>query len=176
MLLDYLKVSFLMMRAKPVRAALSLLGIYIGVLALVVILAIREGIRHQLDDLFRTEGAQVIFVHPGFDSVRKKIGRITPDELERLRGVPGIVSVAPRRVSEQDAKSASATIRAHLVGVDEKFVSVYRIPLVRGRVFLAQEVRSNQAVCLLTAEATQNFFQAESRLERLLTFRGFPIR
>ena len=56
MLSDYLKISFLMMRARPVRAALSLLGIFIGVLALVIILSIREGIRRQLDDLYRTEG------------------------------------------------------------------------------------------------------------------------
>ena len=36
MFLEYLNVSLLMMRSKPVRSILSLLGIYIGVLALVV--------------------------------------------------------------------------------------------------------------------------------------------
>ena len=58
MFLEYLNVSLLMMRSKPVRSVLSLLGIYIGVLALVVILAIREGVRRQLEGLFQTHGAQ----------------------------------------------------------------------------------------------------------------------
>ena len=67
MFLDYLKVSFLMMRSKPVRSVLSLLGIYIGVMALVIILSIREGVQRQIEGLYRTSGARVVFVHPGFD-------------------------------------------------------------------------------------------------------------
>ena len=39
MILHYLTVSLLVTRAKPVRSTLSLLGIYIGVLALIIILA-----------------------------------------------------------------------------------------------------------------------------------------
>src|SRR5258708_31951434 len=109
MLADYLKISFLMMRAKPVRTALSLLGIYIGVLALVIILSIREGIRQQLEDMFRTEGARVIYVYPGFDQERKKIGRLGPDDLDLLRATPGVLSAPPRLSLEADAQSAATT-------------------------------------------------------------------
>ena len=43
-----------MMRSKPVRSILSLLGIYIGVMALVLILSIREGISRQLREMYKT--------------------------------------------------------------------------------------------------------------------------
>jgi len=176
MFLNYLKVSFLMMRSKPVRSILSLLGIYIGVLALVVILAIREGIRRQLYDLYRTSGAQVIFVHPGYDQVRKVIGKLGPDDVTRLKMVPGVISVAPRRVSDQDAKTVAASIHAHLVGIDEKFVAVYRVPIIRGRSFLASEVQSNQAVCLLTGDATRKLFPTGEPLESTIDIQGIPYQ
>jgi putative ABC transport system permease protein len=172
MFLDYLKISYLMMKAKPIRAALSLLGIYIGVLALVIILSIREGIRFQLNDLFRTSGAQVLFVYPGFDQVRKKIGRLGDDDITRLKAVPGILSVASRRTSEQDVKSANVTAHLHLAGIDDKFVAVYRVPLIRGRVFLSSEVESNQAVCLITDEATRKLFPSGEPIGDVVDIQG----
>src|SRR5258706_14246551 len=118
MLADYFKIAFLMMRAKPIRAALSLLGIFIGVLALVMILSIREGIRRQLDDLYRTEGAHVIFVYPGYDPMRKKIGRLGPDDVVLLKLTPGVLSASPRLTAEEDVQSKSTAIHAHIAGAD----------------------------------------------------------
>src|ERR1700687_494394 len=158
MLADYLRISFLMMRAKPVRAALSLLGIYIGVLALVVILSIREGIRRQLDDLYRTEGAHVIFVYPGYDQARKKIGRLGPDDVELLRATSGVLSAAPRLTTEADVQSGATAIHARVAGADDRLVAVYRIPLVRGRVFLSEEVQNKAGVCILSSEAARKLY------------------
>jgi len=172
MLADYLKISFLMMRAKPVRTALSLLGIYIGVLALVIILSIRDGIRQQLEDMFRTEGAHVVYVYPGFDQERKKIGRLGPDDVDLLRATPGVLSAAPRSSLEADVQSAATTIHAHVTGADEKFLSVYRIPLVRGRTFLVEEVRKKAMVCLLTTQAAKKLFPTSDALGQTLTMQG----
>src|ERR1017187_10104790 len=108
MFLEYLNVSLLMMRSKPVRSILSLLGIYIGVLSLVVIRAIREGVRQQIEGLFKTHGAHVIFIHPGFDQVAKKIGRLTLADAQRLETVPGILSVMTRTTGEKDVRTADA--------------------------------------------------------------------
>jgi ABC-type antimicrobial peptide transport system permease subunit len=172
MLADYLKISFLMMRAKPVRTALSLLGIYIGVLALVIILSIREGIRQQLDDLFRTEGARVMFVYPGFDQERKKIGRLGPDDVDLLRTTPGVLSAAPRLSTEADVQSAVTTIHAHVTAADEKFLAVYRIPLFRGRNFLTEEVRKKTMVCMLTTQAAKKLFPNSEAMGQSLVMQG----
>src|SRR5258708_5845602 len=118
MFLDYLKISFLMMRSKPVRSFLSLLGIYIGFLPLLILLAIRHGIQQQIDDLYRTRGARVIFVHPGFDQVSHQIGRLTPDDIIRLRETPGILSALSRNSSEFDVRT-TVTHHAKIIGIDD---------------------------------------------------------
>jgi ABC-type lipoprotein release transport system permease subunit len=128
MILEYIKTSLLMIKVKPVRSILSLLGIYIGVLALLVILSIREGVEYELQNLFRTEGAKVIYVHAGFDQETRRIGQLTFDDSKRLRSLDGILSVLPRLTGSKDARSEFASKRVDLVGIDEAFFPVYRIP------------------------------------------------
>ena len=176
MFLEYLNVSLLMMRSKPVRSILSLLGIYIGVLSLVIILAIREGVRQQIEGLYKTHGARVIFIHPGFDQVAKKIGRLTLADVERLETVPGILSVMARTTGEKDVRTAAATVHAHLIGIDERFIELYRVPLVRGRSFFREEVAKKQAVCLLTAETAEKLFPVAEPLEQTLDVNGVAFR
>jgi putative ABC transport system permease protein len=176
MILDYLRVSFLMMRSKPVRSVLSLLGIYIGVLALVIILAIREGVSRQIEGLFRTSGAHVVFVHPGFDPVSKQIGRLTTDQVTSLRETPGVLSVLPRLTGEMDARSAGATAHVHLAGVDERFISLYRVPLIRGRTFLKQEIDQKQPVCLLTIDLAQKLFPVQEPIGALVDMNGVSYK
>lgn len=158
MISEFIQVSFLMMKAKPVRSFLSLLGIFIGVFSLVVILSIREGMRRQLSESYGLKGVRAIFVHPGFDTVSKRIGKIGPDDMARLRRVRGVKAVWPRLTTEMEFRSPTTGIRAHALGIDDQFVSIYRVPMVRGRTFLADEVTRRKPVCLLTVDTARKLF------------------
>ncbi len=173
--INYLKVAWLMMRSKPVRSALSLLGIYIGVLALVMILAIREGVRRQLDDLYRTKGARLVFVHPGFDQVSRKIGALTLDDLNLLRSIPGIISVLPRMSIDMDARTPAASAHAHVIGIDETFVPLYRIEMRVGRNFLKDEMSGQQPVCLITTTLARHLFPAGPAVGQQIVLQGIPV-
>lgn len=155
---EYLKVSFLMMRAKPVRTFLSLLGIFIGVLALVMILSIREGMRRKLLETYSLKGVSGLFVHPGFDPVARRMGRLGPDEIDRLRQTRGVRAVWPRLTSEMEVRGATVETKLTAVGIDDQFSSVYRLPMVRGRTVLAEEVARRAAVCILTTESVRKLF------------------
>jgi putative ABC transport system permease protein len=176
MFLGYLNVSLLMMRSKPVRSILSLLGIYIGVLALVIILAIREGLRSQIEGRFQTHGAHVVFIHPGFDMATKTIGKLGLDDVQRLKTAPGILSVLPRVTGEMDARSPTAYLHAHLVGVDDRFMGLYRVPLVNGRDFLKEEIDKRQAVCLLTAQTALRLFPVTEPLGAMVDMNGMSYK
>jgi len=172
MLIGYLKVSFLMMRSKPVRSILSLLGIYIGVMALVLILAIREGISRQLRDLFNTRGANIIFVNPGFDQVSKRVGQLGPDDILRLQETRGVVSVLPRAPVEMDVRTGSLSAHAKLLGIDQTFIPVFRIKVLRGRIFLPTEVQKKQPVCLLSADIVHTLFPLSEPIGASIDLQG----
>ncbi len=157
-LLNYCLVALLMMKQKPVRSALSLLGIYIGVLALVVILSIHEGMRRELEETFRTEGARVLFVQPSYDPATQRAGTLTLDDAARAARLNGLLGALPRLSSELELRSPGRKTRAQVLGIDADFVKVYRVPLSQGRAFLPDEVRAREPVCLLTAKAARELF------------------
>src|ERR1035438_205159 len=101
MFVEYLKVSFLLMRAKPVRSVLSLLGIYIGVLSLVIIMSIGAGMQEKLKETFGTRGARVVFIHPGYDQILRKAGSITTDDLKLIKNMPEVLSVEFDRIPDE---------------------------------------------------------------------------
>lgn len=175
MFLDYLKVALWMMRAKPVRAVLSLLGIFIGVLALVVILAIHEGARHSIDELYRTEGVRVFIVMPSFDEATMKMGNLTLDDATRLAQSPDILSVLPRLVSEREVRSLHGSSKAPIMGIDAAFIPVYRVPLLAGRVLLDKEVFFRQPVCLLTDKGEHRLFPLGGAVGQMIDIQGTPF-
>ncbi len=158
MWMNYSRVALSMMRAKPVRSTLSLLGVFIGVLSLVIILSLHEGARRSMDDLYRTEGVQVFLVMPSYDEATMRIGTLLPEDLKRLARSPMVVSVLPRLNAERDVRSANGMMRAQVIGIDSAFVPVYRVPLLSGRTFLEREVELRQPVCLLTPHGKEKLF------------------
>jgi len=172
MIAEHLFVALLMIRARPVRAALSWLGIYIGVLSLIIIVAIQGGTREQLDDLYRTEGARVILVHAGFDRETKHVGRLGLDDVSRLASTPGVISALPRLQDERDVRSDKVVLHTRVMGADENFVAVYRVPVLQGRVFLSREVATKQPVCLLTKETAEQLFPLSNAAGKTIEIQG----
>src|SRR5882724_8350522 len=172
MLTGYLRGAFYMIRAKPVRSVLSLLGIYIGVLSLIIILAIHEGARQELEGIYRTKEALIVIVFPGFNEETHQIGRLTSDEVQRLSALHDVKSVLQRLNQETEVRSPSGVLQAHVAGIDTAFVPLYRVPLKRGRLFLASEVATRQPVCLLTESAARKLFPVTDPIQNRITFLG----
>lgn len=174
--LDYLRTALWMVKAKPVRAALSVTGIFVGVLALAVILCVSEGVKRTLAESFSTRGATIFFVYPGFDQATRSVGRVTPDDLIRLREIPGIVSVLPRRTLDWTARSESGSSALRVTGVDADFFQVYRIRFLRGRPFTKAETERRSPVCVLTQEKAVELFPYADPVGASLTLNGVSFQ
>lgn len=172
MLLNYLLTALLMMRQKPVRTALSMLGIYIGVAALGVILAMHEGMRRGIEDVYSTAGASVFMLQPIFDSNTQQAGQLTPSDVNMLKTLPGIQSVMPRLNLSRKIRGQNDVQEVGLVAADDAFFNVYRIPLKAGRFFMREEVRTNQPVAVLTESTARKLFPLGSPLGRLINVEG----
>lgn len=172
MLLSYAQVAALMMSQKPVRSALSILGIFVGVLALVVILAMHEGMTRMVERLYSTEGTQVFLVEPGFDEATSQTGELNPSDVRRLASLPGVQTALPRLPVEKTVKGPRGSSSLQLLGVDEGFARAYRLGLREGRFFLPAEGRRSVPVMILTEAAAAALLPAGSPLGRLLSVEG----
>jgi len=160
------------MRAKPVRSVLSLLGIYMGVLALVVIMSIGKGIDEKLKESYGTHGARVVFIQAAYDPLLKKSGQITTDDLNQIQAQPEVLSVMQRADRIMEIRAAKATYSNRVVGVDESFVSLYRVKLTRGRNFLKNEIDRKQMVCLISEATARSLFPIGDALDSTVVIAG----
>jgi ABC-type lipoprotein release transport system permease subunit len=150
--------SFRLWRARPVRSALSLAGIYIGALTLMVILGLRRGAAQQIQRLASTHGTQVFLLSPqnlGNPGFRHLLNWDTRDALAKD---PHIETVLPRLTQQKWVRTPRETLSAHIMGIDPRFPQTYLIPFAEGRTFLPIEMTRKHPVCLLTRGGQKKLF------------------
>jgi putative ABC transport system permease protein len=86
-----------------------------------------------------------------------------------------VLGTLPRLSGEKDIRSEVTTVRAKLANIDESFVSIYRVPLLRGRSFMAAESRGKPPICLLTAETAEKLFPNGDAVGQSVTIAGSPF-
>lgn len=99
-----LKMAFSALRLNWFRTLLTLLGIIIGVAAVVTMMAIGEGGKQDVLKRIEAIGTNLISVRPGGGNMRNTgdIATLTLDDAEALRFLPGVSYVAPERTSPKN--------------------------------------------------------------------------
>jgi putative ABC transport system permease protein len=168
-LLEYALSAFRLMRVKLLRASLSIAGIYVGVFAVLAILSIQEGERRQIEDLYEVKGAQLLLALPSFDASTSRSGKLRQEEASRLREVAGVQTVLPRLTLQSNARAGDRSARVDLLGIDEPYLSLYRVRLRSGRRFLEHELRGQEPACIITAKTEAALFHPRSAVGEILT-------
>lgn len=90
---DIARVGFVGLRGRPLRAALSALGIAIGIAAMVTVLGIGTASRQQLLNQIQALGTNMLSVHPG-QTVFGDAAQLPPEAAGMVGRIPGVQSVS----------------------------------------------------------------------------------
>jgi putative ABC transport system permease protein len=101
--LDFLRISARQLMTKRLRVALTILGIAIGVAAVIGIVALSDGIRYQAIETIKAQSdLTLIEVHPGIAEGVTTL--ITDTKVEALRSSPHVLAVAPAFMDSYSTK------------------------------------------------------------------------
>ncbi len=162
----------------PMRSALTVLGIFIGVASVIWLLAIGEGISKEAQKQIEDLGADNIIVRSiqppdtGSDSFREiKAFGVKRSEAELIETtIPTVKSVLPIR--ELPTKLAytgnpnAKPIDGRLVGCTPEYAEVTRLEVDRGHFLTDQEILSRASVCVIAAKLAQRLFPSEDPLSK----------
>jgi putative ABC transport system permease protein len=103
LLMDAFKLAFRAVIAQPLRSFLTLLGIAIGIAAVILLTSIGEGIHRYVLDEFAQFGTNVIGVHPGkvktggaaLSGLPSSAKPLSLEDAEALMRLPNVVAVTP---------------------------------------------------------------------------------
>ncbi len=178
---EIIRVAFDAVLANKLRSLLTMLGIVIGIAAVITMVALGEGAQRSVEQRLSTLGTNVLTVRPG-QSFAGGLGRgqasMSIDDAEALRENPRhIQAVAPEIESRFQVEYGTKNASLSVVGTWPSYFDINQGRVVSGRLFTDAEDRGRRRVVVLGALAgTQLGLQdTASLIGETIRIRGVPF-
>ena len=155
-------VALSAIRANKLRSALTMLGIVIGVAAVITMVALGSGAQKQVQDQIQSLGTNLLSVFPGqqmFGGVAmdNRVNMRLDDAAALQRDGRTFAHVVPEISRNQQVKYGNQNANVRILGTTANYVDVNNYKLNAGRMFTAGEDESRKRVAVLGANIPTNF-------------------
>ena len=172
------RVAWEGMAVNKVRSFLTMLGIIIGVSAVIIMMAVSAGTEATIADRIQGLGSNLIMVSRGFGGERMgpgaergmSQGLSYEDALairEQVSGISGVV--AEQMATDQVVRADSATIQTDVIGAMVDFPQVRGVVLGDGRFFTQQDLDRKAKVAVLGYTTAQDLFGGSDPIGQSIT-------
>ncbi len=170
MLLESVLLAQREIRRNVLRSSLTVLGIIIGVAAVITMVTLGQGATRQVTSDISKLGSNLLMIHPGqgFHGPGGARTSSTPfnaaDVKAIEREIPGLNAVAPVSNSPSQAIYGNRNWSTAVMGSSSAFLEVRNWSLDSGRVFMENEARAGKAVCILGSTVKKELFGSQDPL------------
>ncbi|MEW6406086.1 MAG: ABC transporter permease [Chloroflexota bacterium] len=159
-----------------IRSILTMLGIIIGVSAVIIMIAISSGTEATIQDQITSLGSNLIFVQSGFSragpgaSAGSSSGLVFDDATAIADEITGVKAVVVEQNATETIKAGDVTIdSAEVLGTTTGFPSVRDVDIASGRYFTQTEVDRKQKVVVLGCDLAQELFGDTTAIGQTVT-------
>ncbi len=172
------RLSLKAIAANKMRAALTSLGIVIGVAAVITMLAVGSGTQKSMAERFSRFGTNILYLRQPWD-LDESISSpkdITMDDVRAVRRLPGVEAAAPYINSGFEVKYGYTSTSLDVLATDTDIFKTYDWELESGRYFNEKEVDSYAQVMVIGATAAQTIFNDMDPLDRTVVLDNIPFK
>jgi putative ABC transport system permease protein len=176
--------AFRILSRNPLRAGLTMLGIIIGIAAVIVMVSLGQGATTVVQAEISSLGTNVLIIVPGATSVggvRGGLGTLstlTVDDADEIQNkVYGVTTVMYATRSVLQAISEYKNWSTVVLGTTPEFIDVRNWPVAEGNFFTQSDMNSAANVAVLGKTAVQNLFEpGEEVVGSQIRIRNVPLR
>jgi putative ABC transport system permease protein len=176
--------AFRILSRNPLRAGLTMLGIIIGIAAVIVMVSLGQGATTVVQAEISSLGTNVLIIVPGATSVggvRGGLGTLstlTVDDADEIQNkVYGVTTVMYATRSVLQAISEYKNWSTVVLGTTPEFIDVRNWPVAEGNFFTQSDLNSAANVAVLGKTAVQNLFEpGEEVVGSQIRIRNVPLR
>jgi len=178
-----LKVAFRALRRNKLRTALTMLGIIIGVGAVIAMVGIGNGAKAQVQARIAALGQNVIMVFAG--SVNRGgvftgfggAGTLTvEDALAMGREVPGVAAVSPEVRSGAQIMAGNNNWSTSVMGEGVDYLAIRVWDIADGAMFTEADVRAAAKVCILGKTTADKLFPDDDPVGKTIRIKNVPVK
>ena len=177
-----LRLAFRALRRNKLRTGLTMLGIIIGVGAVVAMVGMGNGAKAQVEAQIASMGENVILVMSGSTTASGirtgwgSAGTLKIEDAEAIvREVPGVVALSPELRSAMQVASGNQNWMTQILGEGADYFSIRQWPLKSGAPFTAQDVRSANKVCVIGQTTARTLFGDADPVGQIIRLKQVPF-
>jgi putative ABC transport system permease protein len=177
-----LRIALRALRVNKMRSFLTMLGIIIGIAAVIAMIAVGAGARQVLSDQIASIGSNLLLVLPGSTTsggLRGGSGSAVPLTMADVRAIreecPSVALAAPTVRGVAQVVHGNLNWSTAIMGTTPEFLEIRDWPVVSGRTMTDTDVDGTTRHALLGQTVAQQLFGAEDPVGRIIRIRNVPF-
>jgi putative ABC transport system permease protein len=177
-----LRIALRALAVNKLRSALTMLGIVIGVGAVIIMIAVGSGAQARVEEQIRALGSNLLLIMPGSTTaggVRMGFGSgstLTEDDVVSInREIPEALA-APALRGNAQVIFGNTNWSTQVYGITPEYLDVRQWPLVSGRSFEPAEMAGAAKVCLIGATVAKQLFGSTDPLDQSIRIKRVPFQ
>jgi putative ABC transport system permease protein len=177
MFLENLKIALRAIGANKMRSVLTVLGVMIGVAAVIAVVSLVQGMQHKLSQDLQNVGSNYIEVFPDAGEQRnsflQKMPELTIDDAVAVqKAAPSIHEFTPLFLPSVETKYGDARHRLQLYGVSSAYQDVFNHWVDRGRFFTPLDDETKKRICVIGLSAAEKLNLGNEPIGKLIQIDG----
>ncbi|MBW6513683.1 MAG: ABC transporter permease [Candidatus Syntrophosphaera sp.] len=181
--LGIIRIALKSLARNKTRTFLTMLGIIIGVAAVITMIAIGQGAKKVVDDQISSMGTNVIMVMSNFtntqSTARQAAGSgntLEEGDVDAIRSqVNGVLYASPVYNTWGQLKHGSNNWRGRIMGVDVDYFQIRAMDVEEGDFFYSSDVESGAKVCMIGKTVANNLFAGIDPVGKIIRIRNIPF-
>ncbi len=178
-----IKIALRALRRNKMRTLLTMLGMIIGVAAVISAVSITNGAKSQIESQIASMGQNVILVfsgsftrggvHTGWGSA----GTLTVEDAEATqREIPGVTAISPEVRTSSQVAAGNQNWFTQIIGESPAYFDIRQWPVVTGSSFTDLDVRSANKVAVIGKTIADQMFPGEDPIGQILRIKSVPFK
>ena len=183
--LESLRVALAALMDNKLRSVLTLLGMVIGVGAVISVMSIGRGSSAAITEQIESIGSNLIFVRAaasfqgGVRGAQGSAATLTLDDAQALADstlTPDVLAVAPEISTFSQARAGRENVNTRIIGVTPEYEQVRNFQVAEGRFITAQDVAARRLVAVVGSSVSETLFGGLSPVGKTVTINQRPFR
>jgi putative ABC transport system permease protein len=179
------RIAFRALARNKMRSALTMLGIVIGVSAVIAMVSIGQGAQASVQEQIANVGTNLLFVGAGSQNVggvRSGTGatssnRLTVEDIEAIRReIPTVAMASPTVNTRAQLVFGNQNWNTQVQGVNEQFPQIKKWSVASGEFFTEADVRTAARVIVLGQTVAESLYPGMDPIGQMVRVRELPFR
>jgi putative ABC transport system permease protein len=177
-----IKIAVRALRRNMLRTLLTMLGMVIGVGAVIAMVGIGNGAKAQIEAQIASMGQNVVLVwsgsmtrggvHTGWGGA----GTLTMEDADSIqREIPGVTLISPEIQSGAQIAAGNQNWSTRILGESPEYFDIRQWPIIEGSSFTGQDVRSANKVAVIGKTIADQLFPGEDPLGQIVRIKNVPF-